>query len=236
VRDDLYVFIDESGNPSRSRYFTVAACWCVSSRDNIKQILQPTVGKLKNTANSHAEQSDGISELKGSKLHPEVTHAVASSLGDIEYGDQTLRTQNLPWQIAQPIRFSVHTTNPEIGVDILKEFIGNADSSILAMKTLSLVSVLNPIFKAGLVKTSSINNINVVLDDDPWTNPSKQMENTIDQVGTSLPEIEFSTPSSEAAPGLQIADIAAYSWAKHKRDGGYGTVIGKIEELRFVKE
>lgn len=236
MASDLYVFIDESGNPSRSRYFTLAACWCVSRRDNIDQILQPTVGKLKTTANNHMEQSGAISELKGSRLHPEVTHAVVGSLGNIEYGDQTIRTQNLPWEVAQPIRFSVHTTNPEIGVDILKELIGNADSSILAIKTLSLVSVLNPIFEAGLIETNSLDNIYVVLDDNPWENPSKQIEKTIDQVGPSLPDIDFSTPTSKATPGLQVADIAAYSWAKNKRDGGYRAVVEKIEQLRFVKE
>lgn len=135
-----------------------------------------------------------------------------------------------------PFRFSTHTTNPDAGVELLKDFIGGADRSILAVKTISLISVLNPLFEAGLVDNSGVENIRVVLDDNPWENPIKEIERTLSETEGAPSNTEFSTGDSEAVPGLQIADIAAYSWARHKRKGGYGEVIDQIDQYRFTKQ
>ena len=232
----LYIFIDESGNPSDDSYYVVGATWCISERNDPNDVLRSTVDKLIATAESQLENTDNLPEIKCSKLPTEVINTTGSCLNRFEYDDQTIEHTNLPWQITYPIRFSIHSTNPQIGTDILSDLIGNFDTSVFAIKALSLSTVLNPIFQDGIVDTSVVNEIRVILDASTWVGPSKKMERILEDIGVPTTSISFETRDSAAVPGLQIADLAAYSWARHERKSDCGPAVDLIDQMRFAKE
>lgn len=232
----LYIYIDESGNPSDGSYYVVAAAWCISGRNDPTEVLRPTVDRLIAIAESQLEQSRDIPEIKSSKLPTEVINTTGGSLNSVEYDDQTVEHTSLPWQISYPIRFSIHSTNPEIGTGVLSDLFGNFDKSVFAIKTLSLGTVLNPLFQEGIVDNSFIDDVKVILDANPWQRPSEKMEAMLERLGVPMSTISFETRDSSSVPGLQIADLAAYSWARHERKSDCGPAVDLIDQMRFAKK
>ena len=104
----LYIFVDESGNPSSGEYYVVAGAWCISEEPNPSRTLQSTVDTLAGVADSQRESSGSVSELKGSKLPTEVLLSVIACLrnGGPAYDDTSVEHQRLPWESNPPIRFT----------------------------------------------------------------------------------------------------------------------------------
>lgn len=235
MTNTLYVFIDESGNPTDGDYYVVSGTWCVSDRNRINEILLPTVENLASLAESqlHTLELDG--ELKGASLPTEVVEKLVCCLDDYPYDDRTITGYNLPWQVSHPLRFSVHDVNPDLGLEALDNIFSTPLSSPKALKTLSLASALNPVFSANRLDSRWFDDVQVVLDADVWTNPAKEIERGLGLVEEELPEMSFNTRDSEAVPGLQIADLAAFSWARDFRSGDCSAAVKQIHDYRFAQ-
>lgn len=229
----LYIFVDESGNPSDGSYYVVAGSWCISERNNPNEVLRPTIDRLITTAEASLHHEGNLSELKCSKLPTEVINNIASCLNSVEYEDQSIEHTKLPWGISYPIRFSFHSTNSQVGTELLSDLLGNFPQSVFALKTLALGTILNPVFQSGQVDNSQFDKIVIILDADPWKNPGEKMEQMLETIGVLTCPIEINTADSNAIPGLQLADLAAYSWARHERKGDCGSTVKKFHQLRF---
>ncbi|WP_417935940.1 DUF3800 domain-containing protein [Haloarcula saliterrae] len=232
----LFVHVDESGNPSNGSYYVVAAPWCLSERGRANEVLRHTADELKTIAESALHGSRTLSELKGSALPVAVVNTTVGCLNQVEYDDPTIEQTRLPWEITHPIRLSVHAVNPDIGNDVLTDVIGNFDESVQELKTLALCSVLNPVFQTTHVALSTIDSMCVVLDSEVWQNPAEKVATVLDRTADEIPPIEFDSRDSKDAPGLQVADVAAYSWARHQRKGDCETAVETLHPLRFAKK
>jgi len=244
MQRSLYVFVDESGNVSSDEYYVVAGSWCISTQSNTSRILEPTVGSLRSTANAARERSGAISELKGSQLHPDVLGDVLSCLEQSPpYEDSSIEQQRLPWVISYPIRFTLHDMNPNLGIDVLEEILDGSTrfdagtaSHPVALQTLALATILNPVFQSSFLDLSQITEVNVVLDAEVWETPVEHLKECLDTVSELQSPMAFETRDSEKTPGVQIADLAAYSWGRHLRRGDCGKGVAHIDRLRMADQ
>lgn len=238
----LYIFVDESGNPSSGEFYVVAGVWCISDEPNPSQTLQSTVDSLAAVANSLRDSSRSISELKGSQLPPEILLSVIECLdGGPAYDDPSVKHQQLPWASSQPLRVTMHDLNPNLGIELLKKTLGGSDFSATfshpeALQSISLATILNPLVQAAMIDLSRIDTIKVVLDAHVWQAPIERIEAGLDVVENVPENLAFETRDSSQTPGLQLADLAAYTWARNLRFGDCGSGIGRLDDLRLTAE
>jgi hypothetical protein len=238
----LYIFVDESGNPSSGEYYVVAGAWCISDEPNPSRTLQSTVDSLAEIANSLRENPQPVSELKGSQLPTEVLLAVIKCLdGGPAYDDPSVKHQQLPWTSSLPIRFTIHDLHPDLGIEILKETLGGSDLSAdsshpEALQSLSLATILNPLVQAELINLTRIDQIKVVLDAQVWQAPIERIETGLDIVENVPENLSFETQDSAQTPGLQLADLAAYTWGRQLRSGDCGSGVARLDDLRIASE
>jgi hypothetical protein len=230
----LYIFVDESGNPSRDDYYVVTGCWCVSDERNSRTVLDPTVQRLMNIAEGVLRSTDTVSELKGASLPTEVLTAVIESIDEVWYDDSTIPHTALPWETAYPARFSIAQSNPQATQEAISGLLGNQLDAPKTLKLMLLISILDPLFRPELIEYGEIDSIEVVLDADVWKAPAAYASDAFDEVGEVPVEVSFATGSSEKTPGLQLADLGAYSWARHHRKGDCRSVIKTIDRYRFA--
>lgn len=230
----LYVFIDESGNENRGDYYSVAGCWCVSSERNFTAVLDPTVQRLMDVAESTLHDSSPIAELKGASLPTDVITAVFESFETISYDDSTVPHTAVPWEPAYPVRFSTATINPTIGRTAIADIVGTEVDAPKALKLLLLISVLDPLFRSELLDPSLFDDVRIILDATVWQNPAQHARDAFDEVGYSTADISFDIENSKRTPGLQLADLAAYSWTRHLRKGDCNTIVEQIDRYRFA--
>lgn len=238
----LYIFVDESGNPSSGEYYVVAGAWCISDEPNPSRALQSTVDSLAEIANSLRTSSQPISELKGSQLPTEVLLSVIECLdGGPAYDDPSVKHQQLPWAGSLPLRVTMHDLNPNLGIEILKETLGGSDLSAEsshpeALQSISLATILNPLVQAEMIDLTRIDQIKVVLDAQVWQAPTERIEAGLDVVENVPENLVFETRDSAQTPGLQLADLAAYTWARQLRFGDSGSGVALLDDLRLADE
>lgn len=232
----LYGFIDESGNPSSGNYYVVACCWCLSERNSPNEVLRSSLDTLLETAEDLRHNPEPLGELKSSSLPPAVLENLFEGfVPEIGYDDPTITVARPPWERAQPFRYSIHSLNPDVGNEILRGVLGNHGTSVRALKTLSLASVLNPVFVDNRIDNNVFDDLSVVLDADVWKGPAESLKEALDIVDVNL-QVEFRTMDSRAVPGLQMADLGAYTWARHMRSGDCERGAKTIHNLRFSQE
>ncbi|WP_139173722.1 DUF3800 domain-containing protein [Natrialba sp. SSL1] len=235
----LYIFVDESGNPSSGEYYVVAGAWCISDEPNPSRALQSTTDNLAGIANSLRDSSTPVSELKGSQLPIEVLLSVVESLnGGPAFDDPSVKHQQLPWSGSRPIRFTIHGLNPVLGIEVLKETLGGSalssgSSHPEALQSLSLATILNPLVQAEIIDLMRIDQVKVVLDAQVWQAPVNRIEAGLDVVESVPENITFETRDSAQTPGLQLADIAAYTWGRQLRSGDCGSGVAYLDNLRL---
>lgn len=238
----LYVFVDESGNPSRDECYVVAGAWCVSDEPNSSRTLQSAVDSLTSTANAVRESSKTISELKGSKLSTDVLLSLIHTLdGTPAYDDPTLEHQWLPWSDSRPLRVTIHDLNPDLGIEILKETLGGSDlgagsSHPEALQTLALATVLNPLLQEEMIDLAGIDRVKVVLDAEVWQGPKERIQACLNVVGPLPGNLSFETRDSVRTPGLQVADLVAYTWGRQLRAGDCASGVARLNDLRLADE
>lgn len=223
----LYIFIDESGNHSQGKNYAVAASWCVSRRTRTTNVLQ-------STRDSVAEHIGVSGELKGSKTRPEDLDSVLPVLLDYGYDDGSISHSPVPWATSQPIRHTIHDVNPEVGKKIIGDLTGNPLDAPVTIQTLALASLLNPLFYPERLNESEFSKTKVVLDAETWRRPADNLQEAIESVNPAAPDnLSFETRDSDSTPGIQISDLTAYSWLRHRKRGDCTESARAVNKRRF---
>jgi hypothetical protein len=224
----IYVFIDESGNHSRGKHYTVAATWCLSRQSR-------TTGVLSSTRDKVAHQAGVSGELKGASTPNSKLESILPSLTGYGYEDGSVEHNQVPWATEEPIRHTIHDTNPEIAKQTIGDLTGKRLEAPVIIQTLALASILNPLFYPERLNEEKFDEAKIVLDAETWENPSKNLKSAIDTVDSdSLDDINFEIKDSKSTPGLQISDLTAYSWLRHRKRGDCGEAVRSINKRRFA--
>jgi len=233
MKTTLYIFIDESGNETQGDYYVVSSCWCVSDKRNFTEVLDPTVQRLTDVAESALHNPDPVSELKGASLPNEVIEAVVNSFDNVPYSDSTVPHHSLPWKPAYPLRFNISTINPKAATEAVGRLVGDDLEGPKTIKLLMLISVLDPLFRDSYIDHSLFDDVSVVLDAAVWKNPAAYAQRAFTQLEDFELDVSFSTEDSVRVPGLQLADISAYSWARNLRQADCEEIVKVIDRHCF---
>lgn len=157
------------------------------------------------------------------------------------YDDPSVKHQQLPWADTLPLRITIHDLNPNLGVEILKETLGGSDLSAEsshpeALQSISLATILNPLIQAEMIDLTHIDQIKVILDAQVWQAPTERIEAGLNVVENVPENLLFETRDSAQTPGLQLADLAAYTWARQLRFGDCGSGVALLDNLRLADE
>lgn len=230
MSEDLHIFVDESGDYAHGDRYVVAACWCIShnkprhifdnARANLVKHLQDGYGYEKK-----------IKELKGNQLPNEHLRSIMDTFEQYVRQDGTVEGPPYPWkEMGQPFRYSTDSFRPGPCKEILMNHMSEVDAPG-ALQRLSLISVLSPLSISDQIDTSHIDNVNLILDAEVWKQPARDVLQVIDLPNNT--EVNFSTRDSENIPGIQIADIAAYTRARRLRYGDCHSASKFVQDRCF---
>lgn len=213
MAEDLYIFVDESGHHARGEYYTVASCWCLS--DNSPQHILDNARADLSRYISNTCGIDDVGELKGSQLPKERLSSFLEILENHAYEDGTVADPPYPWKRDKPFQCSYHSFNPELGKQILADFMTEADAPHV-LQRLSLARILSPLTDGNIVDLGRVNEIHLVPDAEVWKTPANEVCNLFSEL--KGPQINVETRDSSRTPGIQIADLIAYSWRSYTKD------------------
>lgn len=213
MADDLYIFVDESGHHARGAYYTVAGCWCLSN-NNPRHILDSARARLSRDI-SEVAGIRNVDELKGSQLPKESLGSFLDTFEKFAYEDGTVSGPPYPWQHNRPFQCSYHSFNPEVGKQILANYMAEADAPHV-LQRLSLARILSPLTDANVIDLSQINNIHVIPDAEVWKTPANEVCSLFAELDGL--DINVETRDSSRTPGIQIADLIAYSRRSYMKD------------------
>lgn len=223
----LYVCVDESGQQGRGSCYSVAGCWFVSER-RPTDTLDRTKDKL---IQAMFEDGNSVSELKGSKASTGALNTGISYLREAAYDDSSIERSRLPWSMNIPVGFSLVAFTPETISEAVADYVDGLDLSRV-VQSFALDAVLKPLVHPEQVHIDkSIDAISVLLDSTTWKQPVNDYARTAVQE-TSL---ELETRDSQSVPGIQLADLAAYSCRRNYMHGDCGTAAGILHDLRFAR-
>lgn len=231
---NLYVFVDESGNHSQGDYYTLAGIWCPSHRSSASRVLEPTGDRLLEQAN-RASDGKSFSELKGARLRPDLLNRLIANIERYGYDDKTVSHSPSPWANQQPFRCTLHDAHPKLAKSIISDVIGDELNAPEVLQTLSLATILDPAFDTERIDMSQINTVEIVLDATTWERSKQRMEHGLEVLDSQSSSVnfEFSIVDSKSTPGVQIADLIAYSWARYQREGDCKEAVRTIHSMRF---
>ncbi|USZ67128.1 DUF3800 domain-containing protein [Halorussus salilacus] len=212
--DDLYIFVDESGHHARGEHYTVASCWCLSN-NSPQYVLDNARAELSKHISGTRGLGD-VGELKGSQLPKDRLGTFLETLENFAYEDGTVADPPYPWQRNTPVQYSYHSLNPELGTRILSNYMSETDAPHV-LQRLSLARILSPLTEADLVNTQEVDKIHLVPDAEVWKTPAENVCALLEELDG--PEINVETGDSSRIPGIQIADLVAYSWRSYTKDG-----------------
>jgi len=213
MTEDLYIFVDESGHHARGNYYTVASCWCLSDNsprhifDNARADLSRHISDVRGL--------DSVGELKGSQLPKDCLGSFLKAFENYAYEDGTVADPSYPWKQNKPFQCSYHSFNPELGTEILSDFMTKADAPHV-LQRLSLARILSPLTDADTVNLGRVNEIHLIPDAEVWRTPANEVCDLFTELNG--PEINVETRDSSQTPGIQIADLIAYSWRSYAKD------------------
>lgn len=84
------------------------------------------------------------------------------------------------------------------------------------LQTLALAKVLNPLDSAHKIDISRIDRVRLILDADVWSDPASKIQQILADRKFNL---TFETRDSAKTPGIQVADLMAYSLCRHTQSG-----------------
>lgn len=230
----LYICIDESGNHTRDSCYAIAGCWHLSSRTNPTNILTPTKDKLLSVIENHQQTTGQPAELKGAAIHPDTLNDMISFFKEVVYDDDTINQSRWPWSMGIPLGFTVHSLNARLAADAIGDLVGPLDATE-TVQTVALTTVLNPLFDSTYLDMSLFDEVRVLLDAKTWKNPAQRIREHIDEHAIGVEQITFETRDSKSTPGIQLADLAAYSWRRNHIHGDCKTAAGLLHDLRFAR-
>ena len=220
----LYVFVDESGLASRGECYVVVATWCVSERTDEQHVLSQTKDRC-------LELIEGCpAELKGASLAPSSIDTVVSSIESFACEDETVSRHHPAWADSIPLRYTLHTTQPTLMQNVTK----TGPDAPEQIKSHSLGAVLDPLFRPGQLELCAFSGIRVVLDAETWQRVKRRFKTAIDSRSEEyLDSVSFAVADTVSVPGIQISDLAAYSWARNRRKGDCTAAVHEVDTLRF---
>lgn len=226
----LYIFVDESGDYSDGEHYAVAACWCLS-RHEPRHVLENARGDLAEFISNVCGFSSSPAELKGTKLPQERLGYILRTFEDYIHDDGTVIDPPYPWeQSSRPIMCSRHDFDPELGREIIGRYTGPVDAP-KALQTLALAKLLNPLVHEQPLDHTQIDGIRLIPDAEVWETPATHVQQGLEEVDEI--EIAVETRDSAATPGIQIADLMAYSWRKYVLDGECSDAADYLSEIGF---
>lgn len=209
----VYLYVDESGNHSRTDCYTVAGCWCISDYDTPTAVLKPTVRRLK--ADVLGSEKQG--EIKGEKLDTSTLDSIFRYIPAAVTRDETLHTYNLPWGRNQPVGYTIYESDSDLGKCVSETYLGESRSGTTP-QLLALISVVSPLLRMKGPDHAPIESRHVVLDATTWERPRFKLSTLLDGIDW-VPEIQFETRRSHSVPGIQLADVAAHFRRRYLMDG-----------------
>ncbi|MGN8212946.1 MULTISPECIES: DUF3800 domain-containing protein [Halococcus] len=226
----LYVFVDESGTPGNGSFFTVAGFWCVSDRQP-SAVLQSSKDKLLEQMNTNYARRGPENELKGSQIRNDGLDVLFSTLQSTFRGDDSIHQNPPVWTDDRVFRYTANNLNPGLMNTLVKDVAGIDQQSPAMLQTFLLSSILNPILNNHLVNCSPVESVRVVLDAETWTAPANYIDSGLCQIENVPDDVEFAIRDSKSTPGIQFADVAAYSWAQFATKGRCETPARMMKDL-----
>jgi hypothetical protein len=214
----LYVFIDESGVPGEGSFFTVAGFWCVSDRQP-PAVLQSSKDKLLEQMNTNYARREPESELKGSQIRNNGLDVLFSMLESTFREDDSIHQNPPVWSDGRVLRYTANNLNPGLMNSLIRDVSGIDRQSPHMLQTFLLSSILNPVLDNHLVDCSPVESVQVVLDAETWEAPANYIDTGLSQIENVPDNVEFTIRDSKSTPGIQFADVAAYSWAQYATEG-----------------
>lgn len=231
---NLYVFVDESGEPRTDRCYAVAGCWVVSERSNPNDVLMPTKDRLIATIEGNERGKDSIGELKGASTPPPVLDTLFTYLRTGVHDDSSIQQTNCPWQVSKPMRYTLHEVNSDAGTDAIADLVGPQQAGE-TLKTLALASILSPLRQEVRLEMDDIEQVRVCLDAEVWQNPAQRLREVSTLASDELRSVSFETRNSRGTPGIQLADLAAYSWRRNLLEADCETAASTLNDFRFFR-
>lgn len=223
----LYICVDESGRHHDGRCYSVAGCWFLSDR-RPTDALDRTKDKLIGTMFG---DSSGVSELKGSKVEPSRLNDGVSYLRSIVYEDDSIQQEALPWSLSIPLGISVVAFTPDDAISTISKYVDKLDRPRV-VQAFALNAILKPLIHPKQVRLDpTVDDVRIVLDSKTWEQPAEDYPQTEIQDK----DLELETRDSQSVPGIQLADLAAYSWRRNYTHGDCGTAAGVLHDLRFAR-
>lgn len=225
---DLFIFVDESGQYSQGEHYTLVGCWCVSD-NRPRHILDNARAELASLICDICGFSE-ISELKGTKLPNDRLGSFLSTFEELVYDDGTVAGPPYPWVQSRPLRCTYHELNPELGKQLLSDYMDETEAP-RALQKLALAVILRPLMNAEMLDLEHIRDIRLVPDAEVWEAPANRVCDLLnDSTGQ---EVLINTRDSSRTPGIQVADMMAYSRRNYIKDNSCEAAAKYLEEIRF---
>lgn len=223
----LYVCVDESGRQDDGQCYSVAGCWFVSDAQP-RNALDRTKDKLIEVMFGDAS---GVSELKGSKASTDALNQGISYLRKVVYDDPSVDQSLIPWSMSIPVGFTVVAFTPDTITETISRYVDRLDRPRV-VQSFALDAILKPLVHPEQLRLGqSIDTVCVLLDSTTW----KQPANDYSRTSVQNTDIELQTRDSRSVAGVQLADLAAYSWRRNYTQGDCGTAAGVLHDLRFAR-
>lgn len=206
----------------------MAGCWCLSESSDLGRILRPTKNRISDNV---VFDSDGPSpgrELKVAMLDESTLNSTFAYMRNIFDQDQTIDTQDYPWTDF-PVAYTIYDSDSDIGRGLAQQYFGQGRSQTPA-QLIGLSSIISPVLRLGDQISASIERYRIVLDAETWERPRSQLESIVRSVDW-VPAVDFTIRDSEQTPGIQLADIAAYSRRKRLQDGDCHEAMRYLHKL-----
>lgn len=227
---NLHVCVDESGRKSQDSCYTVAGCWFVSEYSNPQNALMGTKDSLLTTVQQITNSRTQPSEIKSAKLQPPTLGAVVSDLRKQMFEDESLVTGRLPWSMQTPVCFTIATFHGDVCRDVLADQTSRL-KPFEVMQVMGLSSILTPLSdRRALLDQNAFDSVRVLLDAKTWENAADVVDASL-----SVDDVSFAIRDSKRTPGIQLADLAAYSWRRNLTRGDCETASGLLHDLRFAR-
>lgn len=221
----LYICVDESGSESTDEYFTVAACWFVSSNPP-RAALNETKNGLRRLLIDCEELPGGVDELKGKNIQPSGADLLFRNFRQIVRKNNTIEQGILPWS-GFPVRYRTVGLDVALGRSALADLHGDIPVE-MSIRTLLLLSVLNPVLYNSAFTADAYDDVQVILDGEIWSQPKESLEGT-DRVRN----FDFSIKDSKKVPGIQFADVAANLRFTARRGAEFQTAPETLSDLEL---
>ncbi len=210
---NLFIFIDESGNHSADDCYVVAGIWCLTEYEDPSRIFQPTKDRISdNIASAPA------GELKGSGMADSALNSVLVYLTKIFEMDDTITNQVAIWGNDQPVAYTLYDSDGTTGHSFSKHHLGEDRDAAVTAQLMSLISVSSPLLRIGDHRGADIESSSLVFDAECWKRAGTTFRSMVSTVERA-PDVDFLYRDSRGTPGIQLADVAAHARRKRLSDG-----------------